>query len=104
LEHGSALEWGCEGRVDSVCMTLFPTMARAHCRSLMLGIESGSQKSLDRLKKEQTLQEIETAVSTAKKSGIEIVHGFFVVGIPDETAEDLRSTFRFASRIHIDSF
>jgi radical SAM superfamily enzyme YgiQ (UPF0313 family) len=79
-------------------------MAKAHCRTLMFGIESGSQKILDRLKKEQTLQEIETAVSTAKNSGIKIVHGFFVVGIPDETAEDLRATFRFASRIRIDSF
>jgi radical SAM superfamily enzyme YgiQ (UPF0313 family) len=103
-DNGITIEWGCEGRVDSVCMNLFPTMAKAHCRTLMFGIESGSQKILDRLKKEQTLQEIETAVSTAKNSGIKIVHGFFVVGIPDETAEDLRATFRFASRIRIDSF
>jgi radical SAM superfamily enzyme YgiQ (UPF0313 family) len=70
----------------------------------MFGIESGSQKILDRLKKEQTLEEIETAVSNAKKAGIEIVHGFFVVGIPDETEEDLRATFTFASKIRIDSF
>jgi radical SAM superfamily enzyme YgiQ (UPF0313 family) len=40
----------------------------------------------------------------AKKAGIKIVHGFFVVGIPDETEEDLRATFRFASKIRIDSF
>ena len=103
-EHGIAIEWGCEGRVDSVCMDLFPAMARAHCRTLMFGIESGSQKILDRLKKEQTLTEIETAVSRAKNAGIQIVHGFFVVGIPDETEEDLRATFRFASKIRIDSF
>jgi len=103
-EHGVTIEWGCEGRVDSTCMDLFPAMARAHCRTLMFGIESGSQKILDRLKKEQTLQEIEAAVSNAKKAGIQIVHGFFVVGIPDESEEDLRSTFRFASKIPIDSF
>jgi radical SAM superfamily enzyme YgiQ (UPF0313 family) len=70
----------------------------------MFGIESGSQKILDRLRKEQTLEEIESAVSNAKKAGIEIVHGFFVVGIPDETEEDLRATFKFASRIRVDSF
>jgi radical SAM superfamily enzyme YgiQ (UPF0313 family) len=104
VANGSTIEWGCEGRVDSTCMELFPAMAKAHCRTLMFGIESGSQKILDRLKKEQTLAEVETAVSAAKKAGIEIVHGFFVVGNPDETEEDMRATFRFASKLRIDSF
>src|SRR5688572_791446 len=103
-EHGITIEWGCEGRVDSVCMDLFPAMAKAHCRTLMFGIESGSQKILDRLKKEQTLQQIEMAVDRAKQAGIPIVHGFFVVGIPDETEEDLRATFKFASKLRVDSF
>jgi len=103
-EEGLKIHWGCEGRVDSKCMELFPAMARANCRTLMFGIESGSQKILDRLKKGQTLEQIETAVTNAKKAGVEIVHGFFVVGSPDETAEDIRKTFDFASRIRIDSF
>jgi len=103
-DNGIKIRWGCEGRVDSVCMDLFPAMAKAHCRTLMFGIESGSQRMLDRLKKEQTLQEVKTAVSNAKRSGIEIVHGFFVIGIPDETEEDLRQTFRFARELRIDTF
>jgi anaerobic magnesium-protoporphyrin IX monomethyl ester cyclase len=101
---GVTIQWGCEGRVDSTVQHLFPVMARAHCRTLMFGIESGSQRMLDRLKKEQTLEQIENAVTNAKKAGIEIVHGFFVVGLPDETEEDLRQTFSFASRIRVDSF
>ena len=51
-------------------------------------------KILDRLKKEQTLQQNEMAVDRAKDAGIEIVDGFSVVGIPDETEEDLRPTLR----------
>jgi len=104
IENDISIQWGCEGRVDSSCMQLFPIMAKAHCRTIMFGIESGSQKILDRLKKEQTLQEIETAVTNAKLAGIEIVHGFFVVGNPDETEADMRETFRFASKLRIDSF
>ena len=104
IDNGITIQWGCEGRVDSVCMDLFPLMAKANCRSLMFGIESGSQKVLDRLKKEQTLEQIESAVNSAKKAGIEIVHGFFVIGCPDETADDIRRTFRFASKLRIDSF
>jgi hypothetical protein len=59
---------------------------------------------LDRLKKEQTLGEIETAVTNAKNAGIEIVHGFFVVGSPSETVSDIRATFDFAARLRLDTF
>ena len=103
-DNGIDIQWGCEGRVDSTCMELFPAMAKAHCRTLMFGIESGSQKILDRLKKEQTLEEVETAVNKAKDAGIEIVHGFFVVGSPDETEADMRQSFKFASKLRIDTF
>ena len=103
-DAGLEIQWGCEGRVDSVCMDLFPAMAKAHCRTLMFGIESGSQKILDRLKKEQTLEQTAIAVHAAKKAGIEIVHGFFVVGNPDETEEDMLETFRFAERLPLDTF
>lgn len=103
-ENGITIQWGCEGRVDSVAQHLFPAMAKAHCRTLMFGIESGSQKILDRLKKEQTLAEVETAVRNAKKAGIEIVHGFFTVGNPDETVEDMRATFDLASKLPLDTF
>ncbi len=102
--EGVTIEWGCEGRVDSVAQHLFPAMAKAHCRTIMFGVESGSQKVLDRLNKEQTLEEIESAVTNAKNAGIEIVHGFFVVGTPDETEEDIRSTFDFAARLRLDTF
>jgi anaerobic magnesium-protoporphyrin IX monomethyl ester cyclase len=104
IESGNRIEWGVEGRVDSVCQHLFPAMAKARCRTIMFGVESGSQKVLDRLKKEQTLEEVDSAVNNAKKAGIEIVHGFFVVGNPDETIEDLRATFDFAARLRLDTF
>jgi anaerobic magnesium-protoporphyrin IX monomethyl ester cyclase len=103
-EAGITIQWGCEGRVDSVAQHLFPTMAKAHCRTIMFGVESGSQKVLDRLQKEQTLAEIQTAVTNAKQAGVEIVHGFFVVGSPEETVEDMRATFDFASKLPLDTF
>lgn len=104
VDNGVTIQWGCEGRVDSTAQHLFPAMAKAHCRTLMFGVESGSQAVLDRLKKEQTLAEVENAVDNAKDAGIEIVHGFFVVGSPGETVEDMRSTFDFAARLRLDTF
>jgi radical SAM superfamily enzyme YgiQ (UPF0313 family) len=102
--RGITLPWGCEGRVDSAGARLYPALARAHCRTIMFGIESGCQKTLDRLEKRQTLDQVEEAVRVAKRSGIGLVHGFFVVGCPDESESDLRETFRFARRIPLDTF
>lgn len=103
-DAGISIRWGCEGRVDSVVQHLFPAMVKARCHAIMLGIESGSQRVLDRLKKSHTLAEVENTVENAKRAGIELVHGFFLVGCPDETAEDIRQTFDFAARLRLDTY
>lgn len=103
-DNNITIEWGCEGRVDSVAQHLFPIMAKAHCKMLMFGIESGCQKILNRLNKKQTLAGIKKAVKDAKQAGIRLVHGFFVVGNPDESIEDMKATFDFASKLRIDTF
>jgi radical SAM superfamily enzyme YgiQ (UPF0313 family) len=98
------IRWGCEGRVDSVAVDQFPVMSKANCKFLAFGVESGTQKVLDRLKKKQTLTQIAKAVSEAKRHGIERVHGFFLIGTPDETKEDILASFRFAARLKLDTF
>jgi len=98
------LRWGCEGRVDSVAIDQFPIMAESNCGFLAFGIESGSQKVLDRLKKMQTLEQIERAVHEAKRHGIATAHGFFLLGSPDETKADILQSFRFAARLELDTF
>ncbi len=103
-DNNITIQWGCEGRVDSVAQHLFPIMAKAHCKMLMFGIESGSKRILDRLNKKQTLDEIMKAVKDAKQAGIRLVHGFFVIGNPDESIQDMKTTFDFASKIRIDTF
>ena len=98
------IEWGCEGRVDAVAIDQFENMAKANCRTLMFGIESGVQKTLDRLKKMQTLEQIVNACNLAKAAKIPVVHGFFLVGCPDETEEEILETFRFCAKNKIDTF
>jgi hypothetical protein len=76
----------------------------ANCNFLAFGVESGTQKTLDRLDKRQTLAQIEHAVSEAKRCGIERAHGFFLVGSPGETEPDILKSFRFAARLKLDTF
>jgi radical SAM superfamily enzyme YgiQ (UPF0313 family) len=104
IERKLTLRWGCEGRVDSVGIDQLPLMRQAGCTSLAFGVEAGSEKVLKRLNKRQTPAQVEHAVREAKRQGIERVHGFFVVGSPDETEADILESFRFAARLELDTF
>ncbi len=104
IDHKFTFQWGCEGRVDSVAVDQLPIMGRANCNFLAFGVESGTQKILDRLDKRQTLAQIEHAVSEAKRCGIERAHGFFLVGSPGETEEDILESFRFCARLKLDTY
>jgi len=104
IERKLKFRWGCEGRVDSVAVDQLPLMAKANCTFLAFGVEAGTQKVLDRLRKDQTLEQIEHAVSEAKRHGIDTAHGFFLAGSPEETEEDILESFRFAARLKLDTF
>ncbi|HAY22212.1 MAG TPA: B12-binding domain-containing radical SAM protein [Desulfobacterales bacterium] len=104
LERRLEFRWGCEGRVDAVAVDQLSLMKKANCNFLAFGVEAGTQKVLDRLNKKQTLQQVEHAVSEAKRQGIERVHGFFLVGSPGESKKDMMASFRFATRLQIDTF
>lgn len=104
IENKLQFSWGCEGRVDSIAVSEFPLLKKANCTMLAFGVEAGTQKILDRLKKRQKLEQIEYAINVAKKSGIDTIHGFFLVGSPDETEDDIMESFRFAARLKIDTF
>jgi radical SAM superfamily enzyme YgiQ (UPF0313 family) len=104
IERKLQFKWGCEGRADAVGIDQLPMMKRARCDFLAFGVEAGSQRVLDRLKKKQTPAQVERAVSEAKRHGIARVHGFFVVGSPDENEADIKESFRFAARLELDTF
>jgi radical SAM superfamily enzyme YgiQ (UPF0313 family) len=104
IERDLKFRWGCEGRVDSVAVDQFPIMGKANCRWLAFGVEAGTQKVLDRLKKGQKLEQIEHAIAETKKHGIETAHGFFLIGSPDETEEEILESFKFAARLQLDTF
>jgi radical SAM superfamily enzyme YgiQ (UPF0313 family) len=104
IERCLEFRWGCEGRVDSAAVDQLALMSKAKCNFLAFGVESGTQKILDRLGKNQTLKQIEYAVREAKRNGIERAHGFFLIGSPGETQAEIMQSFRFAARLELDTF
>ncbi|MCK4781646.1 radical SAM protein [Candidatus Parcubacteria bacterium] len=62
------------------------------CDVVGFGVESGSDKILQRINKMTTRKLIEETIKTCKELGYWI-HGFFMVSLPDETLEDFEKTF-----------
>ncbi len=95
--------WTCSSRAD--IMSRHPEMANwlkeAGCHTIYIGAESGSQRILNTIKKGIRLSQIIKSVALAKKVGLQVVLSF-ILGIPGETEEDMRSTIDFACRLDPD--
>lgn len=104
IARGHSFRWACEGRAEPKVNVVFQKLSKAGCDLVMFGVESGSQRVLDGMKKRTKLIEIEQAVASAKEAGIRLRHGFFIVGSPGETPKEVKETFSFAERIPINSF
>jgi radical SAM superfamily enzyme YgiQ (UPF0313 family) len=65
-----------------------------------MGIEIGSPNSLKTLKKKVSIEQTKEAVRIAKK--YVKVFGFFMIGIPNETLDDVRMTFELAKELELD--
>jgi len=95
------LEWVCDTRVDLVDQNILEKMASAGCKTIWFGIESGSQKVLNHINRNITLEQIEEAFKMCRKAGIQIACSF-MLGMPSETKEDLIASYRFAEKLDAD--
>lgn len=92
------IEWGCATRVDLVDREFLRDMAKAGCRAIQYGVESGCQMILDSVKgieKEQVLK----AVEGAREVGIDVASSF-MIPFPEDTPETIRETKGFIKQVH----
>ncbi len=97
------LTWSCNARVDLVDYETLKMMRSAGCWQIAYGIESGSQKILDHLNKNISLETIRNTLKNTKKAGIQ-TKGFFMLGHPTETIETMRETIDLAKSLPLDRF
>jgi anaerobic magnesium-protoporphyrin IX monomethyl ester cyclase len=88
--------WQCPNgiRMDVLNSDLVALMRKSGCYRLAFGIESGSQKILDTVGKRLDLKKADKIIRMVKDHGVE-VHGFFILGFPDETKKTAEETLRF---------
>jgi anaerobic magnesium-protoporphyrin IX monomethyl ester cyclase len=87
-------------RVDRITEELLKKMAQAGCYRVFYGIESGSQRILNNINKGISLDQIRNAVRISNKVGME-TYGYFMIGLPGETEEDMKKTLEFAKSLNL---
>lgn len=95
IEKKIELSWSCLARPDTLNKNMLEWMKKAGCKRLYIGMESGSQNVLDFYNKGINVQSALSNIKDAEKLGYELM-GFFMVGTPNETKEDVKKSIDFA--------
>lgn len=95
------LRWLCNARVNLDLETM-RAMKAAGCRLIIPGIESGSQKILDNIRKGTRVEQFYEYVANAKRAGL-LIHACYMVGNEGETRETMQQTLKLALRLNTDT-
>jgi len=97
IESGLGLSWCCNVRADLLTGDLVDHMVAAGLRKVNMGVETASQRVLDEIyQKGITVEGVRRALRLCKERGV-FVQGYFMLGTPGETLEEMRETIRFAA-------
>ena len=101
-EENLNITWTCPNgvRLDTLDKELLLTMKDAGLYSISVGVESGSERILKDMKKNLTKEKIREKINLIKDCGLE-VSGFFIIGYPTETREDIMETIDFALSLNL---
>jgi len=104
IDRGYDLTWNTPNGVGVRTLTedMLKLMKQSGCFEVTLAVESGDPYVLRNIiNKPLDLAEAELAAQRCKKIGIETT-GYFIIGFPDETREQIFRTFKFARRLKLD--
>ncbi len=95
------VSWTVQTRADCVDYELLSEMRSAGCCTVSFGIESGSPRILEVLRKKESVQDSIDAAAAARKAGLFLVN-FYLLGNPTETMADMQMTLDLAKRLDPD--
>jgi len=93
--------WRCILYPGTIDLELVKLMAKAGCREVSLGFESGSALVLKGMNKRFNPDHVRAASHTLAEYGIRRM-GFLMLGGPDETKESVRESLAFADSLNLD--
>ncbi len=100
IAHDLNIRFGFECRANDIDEYSFSKLVMAGLTNVFLGLESGDQASLQRLKKHTTVEENKKAIRLLRNYGIEPTFGFIMFE-PNSTIQSIRNNFEFLKEMGI---
>jgi len=102
LQKVPGFRWVCNTRPELLDPELLRAMRRSGCAAVAIGIESGNDRILKRLKKNYTVAHVKEAARMIKEAGL-VLSTQFMIGLPFETEDDMWDTVRLAEALSPES-
>jgi anaerobic magnesium-protoporphyrin IX monomethyl ester cyclase len=103
LKRGIKLKWRATMRADQgsrISEDEFKLLVKSGMDWLLIGVEAGSQKMLDKLRKDIKIEQIIHCAEMCKKFNVK-VNFPSIVGFPDESEKDFINSLNFAFKLRL---
>ena len=103
IERKLNIAWSCPNGVKAGSLDdeLAEWMGKSGCHFVFLGIETGSHRIQKKIRKGLNLAQLPEKIAILKRHGIN-VGGFFMIGFPDESRDEITQTVNLALSLDID--
>ena len=98
VKENLRFSWHCFSRVDVMNEELLDAMKSSGCHTIIFGIESVNEKTLQNVQKRINAEKIKNTFALCKRKNIRRA-ATFIIGLPGETEEDIMRTVDFAINI-----
>lgn len=95
--HPLHVSWWCQLRPTKQILSLLPQLRKCGLSSVAWGVESGCQRTLDRMEKGTRIPDIEAVLAKSAELGIRNIT-YIMFGLPGETREEFMETVSFLEK------
>jgi radical SAM superfamily enzyme YgiQ (UPF0313 family) len=97
------IKWSIQARAEHINPGTVKRLKSAGCCLVEIGVEAGTQRELDGIKKDATVEMNTLAVRLCRKAGLD-VHAYMLMGLEDEGIPDLEQRLAWVKHARPTSF
>lgn len=101
IKENLGIKYKISSRIDKVDEELLSYLAKSGCYRIHYGVESGSQRVLDYLQKEISIDQVHEVMNLTKKVNIQIFV-YMMIGVPTETKEEMLKSVELINKVQPD--